>query len=319
MNDTTQRRAKLPAWITSMTVHAGLVLLLLFWVQRPPQGAAEETSREVGIVLKRDTSKGVKFDGEADALADQTADVESPNPVADTLTALPNPATESNASDALPKLPEIGAGEAGSAAGSAAQMTQGGGTLGGVRGDLGEKATPAIFGVQGEGVKFVYLFDRSASMEGAPLASAKAEFLDSLKSLAEVHQFQIIFFNNRAEPFRLGRSSRIAFATDQNKQLAKQQLGGVSASGGTDRLLALKTAIRLQPDVVFFLTDADAPMSPADLSDIATLNRRFAATICTIEFGRGPKRGGRNFLNLLAETTGGQYGYVNINRLRGGE
>lgn len=302
-----------------MTVHGGLVLLLLLWVQRPPQGAAEETSREVGIVLKRDTSEGVKFDGEADTPTDQTADVESPNPVADAITALPNPAVESNAAEALPKLPEIGAGEAASAATNASNMTAGGGTLGGVRGELGEKATTSIFGVQGEGTKFVYLFDRSTSMQGPPLAAAKAEFLDSLESLDEIHRFQIIFFNNRAEPFRLGRTSRIAFATEQNKQLARQQLGGVSAAGGTERLDALKMALRMQPDIVFFLTDADAPMTTADLNEIATLNRRFAATICTIEFGRGPKRGGRNFLNHLAETTGGQYGYVNINRLRGAQ
>lgn len=298
-----------------MVVHAGLVLLLVFWVSRPPRGAAEVPSRDVGIVLKRATSDGVKFDGEEDTPADQTADVNTPNPTpADATDALPELAEHSNAADALPTLPAIGSeAEQGS---SAASMAQAGGTTGGARGDVGEKATVSVFGVQGTGTKFVYLFDRSASMDGAPLAAAKQQFIESLASLDEVHQFQIIFFNTGAQPFTIDGRQRIAFATEQNKRMAERLLGGVQAYGGTDRLLALKNAIRLGPDVVFFLTDADDPMSPADMADIATLNRRYNASICTIEFGRGSQHNRQNFLRQLAKATGGQYGYVNTTALQ---
>ena len=34
-------------------------------------------------------------------------------------------------------------------------------------------AQVSVFGVEGKGNKFVYVFDRSASMEGPPLAAAK--------------------------------------------------------------------------------------------------------------------------------------------------
>ncbi|MGI9455814.1 MAG: hypothetical protein ACR2NU_04590, partial [Aeoliella sp.] len=107
--DPLTRRPKIPAWTTSMVVHACLVLLLLLWVQRTPQGAANEPTRDVGIVLKRVTSDGVKFDGENDSLADQTADIDSPNPLAaDPISTLPDVDSHSNASDALPELPSIG-------------------------------------------------------------------------------------------------------------------------------------------------------------------------------------------------------------------
>jgi hypothetical protein len=316
--DPYQRRARLPSWITSLVVHAGLVLLLVFWVSRTPEGAADEPSREVGIVLKRATSDGVKFEGEEDTPADKTSEITTPNPVpADPTEALPDLAEHSNAAEALPTLPAIGA-EA-QPGGSAASMATAGGTTGGARGDVGDKATVTVFGVQGTGTKFVYLFDRSASMDGPPLIAAKQQFIESLESLEEIHQFQIIFFNTGAQPFTIDGRQRIAFATDQNKRMAERLLGGVTAYGGTDRLLALKNAIRLAPDVLFFLTDADDPMASADLAEIASLNRRYNVSICTIEFGRGPAHSRDNFLKQLAASTGGQYGYVNTNVLRRGE
>lgn len=312
--DPSERRARLPAWLTSMVVHAVLVVLVLLWASRMPQGAAEESTRDVGIVLKRATSEGVKFEGEEDIEADQTSNINTPNPTpSDPSEALPEMAEHSNSSDSLPTLPAIGPQQ--DSGSSAAAMAAAGGTTGGSPGDLGEQVTVSVFGVQGQGTKFVYLFDRSASMDGAPLAAAKQQFVESLNSLAEVHQFQIIFFNTSAQPFTINGRQRIAYATEQNKKMADRLLGGVTAFGGTDRLLALQTAIRLGPDVVFFLTDADGPMSQLDLDDIARINRRYNATICTIEFGRGPDRGRYNFLKALAETTGGQYGYVNINAL----
>lgn len=313
--DASERRAQLPAWGTSMVVHATVVVLVLLWMSRTPQGAAEESSRDVGIVLKRATSEGVKFEGESDTEADQTSSVRATNPTpANPSDALPDLAEHSNSVESLPTLPALGPQQ--DAGQGAAAMAAVGGTTGGAPGDVGKQATVSVFGVTGQGTKFVYLFDRSASMDGAPLAAAKQQFVESLNSLNEVHQFQIIFFNTSAQPFTINGRQRIAFATEQNKKMADRLLGGVTAFGGTDRLLALQNAIRLGPDVVFFLTDADGPMSALDLDDIARLNRRYNTTICTIEFGRGPSGGRYNFLKALAETTGGQYGYVNINALR---
>ena len=68
----------------------------------------------------------------------------------------------------------------------------------------GGYARTGVFGVIGEGHKFVYVFDRSGSMDGhggAPLAAAKAELIASLKDLGQMHQFQIIFYNEQPRIF----------------------------------------------------------------------------------------------------------------------
>src|SRR3954462_5706706 len=77
-----------------------------------------------------------------------------------------------------------------------------------------------LFGIVAKGSKFVYVFDRSGSMEGAPLAVAKKQLLESLQPLGETQQFEILFFNHRVSIFD-GSSGpkRATFATDRNKQL----------------------------------------------------------------------------------------------------
>ena len=77
---------------------------------------------------------------------------------------------------------------------------------------------------------------------------------------------------------------------------------------------------KCNPDVIFFLTDADDPMprerarrrSPSSIA-------RAGVVISTIEFGRGPAKQAKNFLTELARTTGGQYGYVDTTKLRGSQ
>ena len=111
-------------------------------------------------------------------------------------------------------------------------------------------ASVRVFGVEGVGTKFVYVFDRSTSMEGPPIAAAKKQLIDSLASLEACHEFQIIFFNDQLRSVDLtGGGRRIAFATDRNKQLAAKFVGGITADGGTDRLAAIKAAIALRPDM----------------------------------------------------------------------
>ena len=180
------------------------------------------------------------------------------------------------------------------------------------------KARTGIFGISGEGYKFVYVFDRSGSMDGhggAPLASAKQELLQSLQNLDKIHQFQIIFYNEHPRIFTpAGTEGRLAFATDQQKMLAERFIGGITADGATRHEDALAMALRLNPDVIFFLTDADEPtLSPAQLAHIARLNN--GTTINAIEFGYGHQRESENFLVQLARENSGRHAYVDISQL----
>lgn len=177
----------------------------------------------------------------------------------------------------------------------------------------GGKARTSLFGVVGEGYKFVYVFDRSGSMGGSgrtSLAAVKQELVKSLENLDTVHQFQIIFYNDRPLPFNpSGVPGRLAFATEANKQRVLHFLDTVVADGGTDHEEALRAACGMRPDVIFLLTDGDEPRLTAE--QLAKIERWSAGIqINTIEFGPGPKPAGDSFLVRLARQSGGNYVYV---------
>lgn len=292
----------LPAWLCSFVVHGGLVALLVTQLNSFSRGPADLPGNGLGITLDLKANDGdVGRQGDRRRIeptrppivlaaleSEPTDQSQSQTPsTTDAATAAPQPPVEPSAQ---PPAGNYGTGQG--------------------------KASVQVFGVRGVGTKFVYVFDRSTSMEGAPLASAKQQLIASLNSLGPIHQFQIIFFNDRLRVSDItGGGRRIAFATDRNKSLAEKFVGGITADGGTDRLQALRAAIAMQPDVIFFLTDADDPMPPSELADIERLNRRTSATICTIEFGSGRQKAPANFLSELARASSGQYGYVDTTRL----
>lgn len=302
------------AWSVSLTIHVGLLALLLHSL-RPPSagGAVEQPTREVGIALKRMTEAGLQFEDQDDQ---PPTPVQSPSqtPAADPrLAALPSPSEFPSNTAALPSLPALGPSALTPAeAGDVGQMTAGGAPSK----SLGNKATVSLFGISGTGTRFVYVFDRSISMAGPPLRVAKQQLIASLESLDSVHQFQIVFFNHEPQAWDLtGGQNRIAFASDTNKRLAEKFIRNVSATGGTFRRTALQLALRIRPDVIFFLTDTDDPMAADDLADAIGRARRDTISINTIEYGNGESSADGNFLVQLARETGGNYVYVDTQRL----
>ena len=184
----------------------------------------------------------------------------------------------------------------------------------------GGKARTSLFGVVGEGYKFVFVIDRSGSMGGEgrnALDAVKAELVESLKNLDTVHQFQLIFYNHRPVLMNpAGGPGRLAFATEANKRRAERFLDAVTAEGGTNHEDALRMAVRMQPDVIFFLTDADEPaLEPAQLAKISDMAA--GIVINTIEFGDGPKPEQPSFIAELAKRNGGGYVYVDTAKLKG--
>ncbi|TWT85775.1 hypothetical protein Pla123a_05820 [Posidoniimonas polymericola] len=303
-----------PAWAISVLTHSLAVTAVLVIAGGRHRGATEQTTARAGIVLRKFEDATTSYHGEDDA-PQPSSNADQP-----TLDAAAGDAAEREVAMAelASHLPPRDAGPA--ASGEVLGVTPGGGPSGG--GDalpgrtIGGGATVSVFGVEGTGHKFVYAFDRSVSMTGAPLAAAKAQLLASLSALGSTNQFQIVFFNHRLKAFDLtGGGARITFANERTLAAAQAFVESIGADGGTDRFLALRHALRMEPDVVFFLTDADDAMTGGELQQIARLNERVGATVCTIEFGRGPERGGDNFLKRLSRMTGGQHGYVDTTRL----
>ena len=174
---------------------------------------------------------------------------------------------------------------------------------------------------EGTGNKLVYVFDRSASTDGyqgRPLAAAKRELIASLDDLQDIHQFQIVFYNERPTVFNPAypQPPKMLFGDSPTKRLAKNFVRGIVSAGSTRHLDALKLALGMRPDVIFFLTDAGEPqLSANQVDEVRQRNLRVGAQINTIEFGAGPNPGGRNFLVRLADENGGQYVYVDVTRL----
>ncbi len=310
----------LPAWLLSLVLHATLLIALGLLVRVAQRGAQLEPARGGGIVLAHDVDGQAEYYGERDAAASNSP----PDQESSTATSTALPSSEELPIDLAGALPSASTESAGTAMGdslpTADGFTQGAGLP--PRGSIGgNQARTSIFGAEGVGSKFVYVFDRSASMDGyqgRPLRAAKGELIASLEDLDKVHQFQIIFYNDRPtvfNPFH-PQPPRMLFGDAQTKRRAQNFVRGIIAAGGTEHMEALKRALAMRPDVIFFLTDAAEPqLSPQQLAKIRQLNNRVGATIHAIEFGAGPSQGGMNFLVRLAKQNGGTHIYVDVTRL----
>ncbi len=317
-------------WLMSTTLHTlAFVLLALAWPWAPEQApAAAGISLEASMLSssgQQENATPVHFDAppaegyyeddEPVLLANRSQSSGSSSGSA-TLSSLLNEEPDVSLSGVLPSSgANLGTGGLDSPIDSANDLTTRPPPPNRLRGGY---ARTGIFGVEGEGHKFVYVFDRSGSMDGhggAPLIAAKSQLIASLGDLGQTHQFQIIFYNERPRIFNpAGREGRLVFGNDQNKNLARRFVGSITASGATRHLEALKLALRMGPDVIFFLTDADEPrMTSEELAGIARMNR--GTSINAIEFGYGPRHNPDNFLVKLARQNGGKHVYIDVSRL----
>lgn len=183
---------------------------------------------------------------------------------------------------------------------------------------VGQERSPGgvrtgIFGLEADGNRFVYVFDRSASMGndgGRPLAAAKRELVRSLDELGDVQQFYVIFYNQRPQFFSpSGVGGRLVFATEDSRRAARRFVESVRASGATRHVDAIAAALRLAPDVVFILTDGDAA-DDLDEDELRTLTRSLGGARCmVVQFG-GEGSGRSPRLARLAAESGGRYAVI---------
>jgi len=311
-------RPAIPAWALSLLLHVCVLSLLILTIRSTPrQGTETEQVAEVGIALKYRDGEQQYYETEDDT------DVASPNAVASVATSMSREELLEDQppvdpTDVLPKS----VGIIGPSALETGSVGNAGDATGGPRprkGPRGGGVQTQLFGIQGEGYKFVYVFDRSGSMGGSSrsaLNAAKAELLASIEPLDSNHQFQIIFYNERPVIFNpSGQNGRLAFGNERNKNLARRFIRSITADGATRHVEALMLAIKMRPDVIFFLTDADEPqLSLRELDKIQ--NAAAGIVINSIEFGFGPQSRSNNFLQKLANKNNGQHVYVDISKLR---
>ena len=305
--------ARWPAWIMSTLLHLAILVVLAWSLRFAPRGVHPEPDRMTGIVLVRQIEGRREFQGEDPAAT--PADYVTSSPALSLKEALPTePERSVDLSGVLPQADGTTVVGGGAGLPDANSLGSGKG-----RGNPGDGALRTqVFGAAGEGNRFVYVFARSGSLNGyggRPLTAAKSDLLRSLDDLESRHQFQIIFYNEAPRMFNpQGGQPQLAWGDQVSKRLARQFVQGIKATGGTEHISALVMALKMRPDVVFFLTDADEPvLTSAELARIGRLNQ--GAAIHTIEFGIGPQTRSENFLARLARQNGGQHVYVDVAKL----
>ena len=163
--------------------------------------------------------------------------------------------------------------------------------------------------LNGKGKRFVYVLDRSESMktpERLPIEYAVREACASIQSLDPkegAQKFQVVIYNHNPAVFK--NRKRLLDVTETNKEEVIRYLQETEPEGGTDPLAALDTAIRMAPDVIFFLTDAEEEISPMVLAKIRGICRQGGVSqIHVIEFGKPNGKRLKSFQKLASQNNG---------------
>ena len=321
-----QANTATPSWIVSVAAHGTLLFLMATSFRScggTLQSAGDSEVREVGIYMRDSNSTAEQNEPVDDAMSDARP-VTTQSVVAETAPDKPDDTSVETLLDVPPvETPVIGAGSpknyAASEVGSLVDLN-----TGKIRRSSTNSQASALapgettfFNIKDKGQRFVYVMDRSGSMSNhGAIRVAKAELVNSLEGLDATQQFQIIFYSNNHSTFQQSDGRKMHWATDINRTMARQFITGVPTDGGTSHLPALKKALSFEPDVVYFLTDADEPQLTAKELDSVSRANRGGARIHCIEFGSGPKLkvSVENFLEKLSRFNDGTYHYRDVTK-----
>ena len=157
----------------------------------------------------------------------------------------------------------------------------------------------SFFGIEAAGERFVFVIDNSTSMlEGGRLGRVHAEINRAIGRLKWPQSFYLIAFDSQTQAIPWG-----PFVTAQSKEAQKVPgwLARLTPHDGTLPGPALRQAVGLKPDAVFFLTDGefDEP-TPATIKAW----NKFQVPVHVLDFGPGPRV---PLLQKIATDSGGVY------------
>lgn len=167
-----------------------------------------------------------------------------------------------------------------------------------------------FFGIAPSGRRIVYVVDCSGSMNSkyehevvkTRFNRVRLELVNSIGQMDVDSEFYVIFFNNEVISMP---TEEMQLATKENKEKYLRWVATASAGGGpTDPREALYKALKLGPEVVYFLTDGE--FHPRINRDLLALHQ-YHAKIHTFAFGTNL---GEFVLKKLALRNGGEYLFV---------
>jgi hypothetical protein len=167
-------------------------------------------------------------------------------------------------------------------------------------------AESRLFGRAEPGQRIVYVLDRSISMGWRHrLDVARRELLLSLRHLPSTARFQVVAYNRQAEPLPIGNGRDLLAPDPPTLRQVEPLLAALNAAGGTDHLRALRTALALQPDLIYLVTDAD-DLPARDLQELNRLNRG-RSIIHTIDLSGHRQPSAASTLQQLAHANRGSH------------
>jgi hypothetical protein len=310
-----RRYEALPPWLLSMVFHMLAVIALGMISLGVP---SKDSLNLLFLASNEPIGEEIEVDGLVDMSLDMEVTTASFSEVADTPAPLADNELLANLESDIDNLV--------SSEGGATSLLPGDG-LGAIGDTAGSQGAASFFGLSGEGSRFVYVFDRSESMNSilrrysedmligsiTPLQAAKAELVRSIKALSNRHQFQLVFYNHEAWLFNDDHYDRDLFAaTSENKKRAENFVKRLVAEGFTNHLDALDMAIDLEPDVIFMMTDAQAKddLHPSVVRRMYKYCQKKGIVINIAHFSNAPRS--NCTLIRLAEKTGGQHVFINL-------
>jgi hypothetical protein len=186
---------------------------------------------------------------------------------------------------------------------------QGGGAIG-VQGGIFGKG-------RGNARLIVFLCDATGSMINK-MPTLKDELNKAVVGLKPNQSFDIIFYQGeKIEPM----APAMIAATPENKRKAGTYLEGVTATDTTEPVAPLIAALKLKPQLLYFLTDAaDFPDVPALLGAIKKYNSENKTKINTILFVENKAERERNadsegLMKQIATDSGGLFRWVQMDEI----
>ncbi len=161
-----------------------------------------------------------------------------------------------------------------------------------------------LFPLPAASSRVVYVLDRSVSMGlDRKLDFARRELISRLRRLPSSIRFQVIDYNAFAASVSVEGQRGLLPAESSIVEKAVAHLLGLEAEGVSNHLAALRRALDLQPDAIYFLTDA-GDLQPREVAEITRKNRGRSA-IHTLELTRRRAALSDGPLAQLARENGG--------------
>jgi hypothetical protein len=172
--------------------------------------------------------------------------------------------------------------------------TGGGGDPNGQRG---------FFGIPSHGKSVFYILDSSGSMEEhGKFKLACKELLYSLSQLTSKQKFFVILYSDGAYP--MDADEAVPGTPDQISQV-REWLEKVEPNGGTQPLAALKYALGMKPDEIYFLSDGQ--FDPSLLLELKKANPGRRIPIHTIDLMNYQTTG---LMKMISRQSGGKFRFV---------